>query len=130
MFLPISKDNLRKITENDIETYKKTQLQVLQEAYEKLNKLKNNERITYKNYYDRSHKTKIFRNDQLVMIYSPKTKIGLSTKLLPRWDGPYKIINCISLVNYRVESLDKKRSFVVHLQRMRLYKPWTKKVHN
>ncbi len=130
MFLPISKDNLRKITENDIETYKKTQLQVLQEAYEKLNKLKNNERITYKNYYDRSHKTKIFRNDQLVMIYSPKTKIGLSTKLLPRWDGPYKIINCISLVNYRVESLDKKRSFVVHVQRMRLYKPWTKKVHN
>ena len=116
-----------KISEIDIADYKKVQLQILHEAYEKLNKVKDKGRIAYKNYYDKTHKTKTFLVGGLVMVYTPKTKIGLTTKLLPRWGGPYRVVNCINLVNYRVESLDKKHTFVVHVQRMSQYRPWIKK---
>ena len=127
MFLPISRDHFRSIPATEIAEYKKGLLRVLQEAYAKLNDHKEKERACYKRYYDRTHKTRVFQVDEQVMIYSPKTKKGLTAKLLPKWTGPYKVTRCISLVNYRVESLDKRNSFVVHVQRMCKYRPWQAK---
>ena len=42
--------------------------------------------------YDRVANTKDFHEGQLVVLYNPQRKKGLSPKLQISWDGPYKII--------------------------------------
>ena len=56
------------------------------------------------------------------MIYFQAPKQGLSLKLLPRWEGPFRIISKIDDVTYECESLNGKKTQTVHVQRMRLFK--------
>ena len=78
-----------------------------------------------KQYYDLSHKVKTFQVGDLVWVHNPIVRTGYSAALEAKWRGPYKVANKLSEVNYRVEDLsnNSKRSFVVHVQRLHLYKP-------
>jgi len=127
LFLPIKRENLRKIEADDIYAYKLERLKQLQAAYEKLNKHKDKEREYYKKQYDKTHKEVEYKVNDLVWIYTPAQTKEISATLMPNWKGLYRVINCINPVNYRVESEDKKQSFTVHVNRMKLYKPWTPK---
>ena len=80
--------------------------------------------MKYKNYYDKTHRQVEFTIGSQVMLYTPRTIKGFSTKFLKRWTGPYKIINKITDLNYRIESLSTKKNESVHVQRLRKYKPW------
>ena len=72
--------------------------------------------------YDQVHKNIEFSLNDLVMVYWPIPKRGLTQKLLPKWDGPFKIIAKLGPVTYRVEKGNKV--FAVHVQRLRKYEPW------
>ena len=126
LFFPLAKTAHRTISGEDIYEYKTKQLKILQNAYNRLNLYKLQGRQKYKAYYDQTHKSIDFELNSQVMLYTPRTKPGFSTKFLASWDGPFIIKNKISPVNYRVESSDKKKSFVVHVQRLRKYRKWTR----
>ncbi|GFT41825.1 transposon Ty3-I Gag-Pol polyprotein [Trichonephila clavipes] len=62
----------------------------------------------------------------LVWIYTPVRKVGLSEKLLRRYFGPYQVLRRLSAVTYEVQDFDpasRKRKLreVVHVLRMKPY---------
>ena len=57
------------------------------------------------------------------MIYFPVAKVNLTYKLIPKWEGPFRVVERVNDLNYRVQDLsNSKRVFMVHVQRMLLYK--------
>ena len=61
-----------------------------------------------------------FEVGQRVWVYTPKTKKGLSKKLLHKWFGPYRIIEQSSPVQFRLHTdTNKEVTFVVHANRMK-----------
>ncbi|GFS63502.1 transposon Ty3-I Gag-Pol polyprotein [Trichonephila clavipes] len=62
----------------------------------------------------------------LVWVYTPVRKVGLSEKLLRRYFGPYQVLSRLSAVIYEVQDFDpasRKRKLreVVHVLRMKPY---------
>lgn len=62
----------------------------------------------------------------LVWIFTPVRKVGLSEKLLKRYFGPYRVLRQLSDVTYEVEDCDltsrrRKRKDTVHVLRMKPY---------
>jgi len=125
LFLPVN-PNQRKINQTDIDEYKIDLIKTLKNAYSLLNKTKENERMKYKLYYDKSHKQVAFNKDDLVWVYTKvnSTDPTLSTKLLARWRGPYKILNKLNEVNYRVLEIATEKNKIVHVSRISKYRPW------
>ena len=123
LFLPIKQNNKRQITTEDVSKYKFQLLKKLQDAYAKLNEDKVAHRDVYKTYYDKTDKEVSFEVGQYVMLFTPRTEVGITTKFLSRWTGPYKVTSKISPVNYRLEAYPN----AVHVQRLRRYRPWIPK---
>ena len=80
----------------------------------------------YKFRYDCNHKKVKYKINDVVMVYWPIPKRGYTQKLLPKWKGPYQIIDQIGPYTYRVklDSRSKQHTLVVHVQRLKLYEPW------
>ena len=73
-----------------------------------------------KDYYDQVAKEPIFVVGQRVWVYTPRTKKGLSRKLLHNWLGPYRIVEQSSPVHFRLRTdTNKKVTFAVHANRMK-----------
>ena len=125
LFLPINKSQ-RKVNQKDIDLYKVDLVKTLKEAYAKLNTTKENERERYKLYYDKTHKEVIFDVGDEVWVYfkAQTTDKTLSVKFLANWKGPYVVIERIHSVNYRVKEFDSEKNQIVHVSRMRKYRPW------
>jgi len=45
-----------------------------------------------KDYYDQKTKEPVFEVGQRVWVYTPRTRKGLSKKLMDNWLGPYRIV--------------------------------------
>ena len=131
MIAGVNLKNNRSIQAKDLEEFKQHLYIQLKDTYEALDLHKETTRKTYKQYYDKGQKDIAFNVEDLVMVRFPAMKEGLSYKLLEHWDGPYKVIAKIDNVTYRVriESNNGRRSRLdpVHVQRMKLYKPWIAK---
>ena len=91
------------------------------EAYDKLQQDKVNERDVFKRRYDSRHHDIHFEPGDNVMLFTPRTEKGMSTKFLARWTGPYKISAKVNPVNYRLEGHQN----LVYVQRLRKYRPWS-----
>ncbi len=75
-----------------------------------------------KDYYDQKSKMPDFEVGQRVWVFTPKTKKGLSRKLLHNWYGPYRIVEQSSPVHYRLRTdTNKKVTFAVHANRMKAF---------
>ena len=60
-----------------------------------------------------------FKEGDLVWVYFGHPEKGKTHKLLPRFDGPYQIINKLDNVTYRVKR--DKQIIVTHVQRLLKY---------
>lgn len=70
-------------------------------------------------YYDQKANMPTFEVGQRVWVYTPKTKEGLSEKLLNNWFGLYRIVGQSSLVHFRLcTDTNKKINFAVHANKM------------
>ena len=70
-----------------------------------------------KDYYERDATSTWY-----AVVYTPKTKRGLSRKLLFSWHGPYTIVAQTSPVNYVLRVADNRRiSTTVHVSHMKPY---------
>jgi transposase InsO family protein len=133
MIAGIAKLGKRSITAEDLDEYKQKMYTQLKMIYEDLDKHKEKTREKYKAYYDSSHKEVLFKEGDLVMVWYAAGQEGLSYKLLPHWKGPYEIATKIDNVTYRVKIVKQNkykeqiRYEPIHVQRLRLYKPWISK---
>ncbi|GFW17348.1 transposon Tf2-11 polyprotein [Trichonephila clavipes] len=76
--------------------------------------------------YDSKHQMVSYAPGDLVWVYTPVRKVGLSEKLLRRYFGPYQMLRRLSAVTYEVQDFDpasRKRKLreVVHVLRMKPY---------
>ena len=59
---------------------------------------------------------------QRVWVFTPKTRKGLSKKLLHHWHGPYRMVKQPSPVNFKLRnSANRLVATPVHVNRMKLY---------
>ncbi|GFU65968.1 hypothetical protein TNCV_3240141 [Trichonephila clavipes] len=80
----------------------------------------------YRRRYDSKHQMVSYAPGDLVWVYTPVRKVGLSEKLLRRYFGPYQVLRRLSAVTYEVQDFDpasRKRKLreVVHVLRMKPY---------
>lgn len=73
--------------------------------------------------YDYAANCEGFEEGELVMLYNPKRRKGLSPKLQTCWEGPYKVVKRINDVVYRIQWNQSTRAKmkVVHLERLAKY---------
>lgn len=75
-----------------------------------------------KAHYDARSKAPDFVEGGKVWIFTPKKYKGLSKKLLHNYHGPYRIVEKLSPVHYRVRTCTNKPvSSTVHANRMKLF---------
>ncbi|UYV72119.1 hypothetical protein LAZ67_9001873 [Cordylochernes scorpioides] len=76
--------------------------------------------------YDQKYTPVYYQKDDLVWVFTPIRKVGLSEKLLKRYFGPYRVTKKLSEVTYEVEPVDpsprsRKAKDIVHVIRMKPY---------
>jgi len=59
-----------------------------------------------------------FSVGDLVWLYNPQRKRGLSPKLQRHWEGPYEVVKRINDILYRIKKLPKGKPRVVHFNRL------------
>ncbi|UYV79514.1 hypothetical protein LAZ67_17002951, partial [Cordylochernes scorpioides] len=77
-------------------------------------------------YYDRKHRPVDYNVGDLVWLFIPVRKVGLSEKLIKKYFGPYRITRKLSPVNYEIEAISdspkrRKTRDTVHVLRMKPY---------
>ena len=113
MAFGVNKDNLRKVEGENTAVYQKNLAVTLKKAYEELINHKAIEQAKYKRYYDQSHKEIIYNIGDKVLVLYDSPAIG---PLMPRWEGPFTIIEKLSPVVYRIENEIKSQQ--------RMYREW------
>jgi transposase InsO family protein len=96
----------------------------LRKVYAEIQQKRDKEIESYKFRYDNRQRNIQFKVGDLVMVFWPVPKQGVSNKLLPKWEGPYKVINKLGDTTYRIEN-DNGRTFAIHVQRLKKYNSWT-----
>ncbi|XP_049308039.1 uncharacterized protein LOC125777350 [Bactrocera dorsalis] len=73
-----------------------------------------------KDRFDQAANSKGFEEGDLVLLYNPLRKKGLSPKLQTAWEGPYMVMKRLNDVVYRIQRNGKARCKmkVVHLERL------------
>ncbi|GFX58632.1 transposon Ty3-I Gag-Pol polyprotein [Trichonephila clavipes] len=76
--------------------------------------------------YDSKHQMVSYAPGDLVWVYTPVRKVGLSEKLLRRYFGTHQVLRRLSAVTYKVQDFDpasqnRKLREVVHVLRMKPY---------
>ena len=75
-----------------------------------------------KEVYDRSAREPEFIVGDRVWVYTPKTKKGLSQKLMHHWHGPFRIVRKCSPVHFKLRRCDNSLvSVTVNANRMKPY---------
>ena len=103
----------------------------LKEVYELVAKLNRKSHQRNKRLYDRRAKVRKFEVEDLVYLYNPKMKVGLTRKFFFPWIGPFKITKKISDLKYEIVIQNDKRQ-VVYINRLKkcynqdLWKPKTR----
>jgi hypothetical protein len=75
--------------------------------------------------YDKNRRESEFLPDQLVLLHRPLQKIGLATKLLPKFIGPFKVLHKLNDVNYVIEDVREEPGrrviMTTHVSQLRPY---------
>ena len=81
-----------------------------------------------KDRYDKKATTIKFGVGDFVVIKNGVKKKGKSKKLKPKFTGPFRLIEKVSEVNFRVKNRGEKRGTVIHVNRMKKFDerkvPW------
>ena len=87
-------------------------------AYKEVAKSNRKAHQRNKRFYDRKAKARHFEGNDLVYLYTPAMKAGLTRKFKKFWSGPYKVIRKISELNYETVSQDNRKQ-IVHINRLK-----------
>jgi hypothetical protein len=101
----------------------------LRSAYKMVQERARKSHATNKRYYDRKARLRQFAPGDIVYLYSPAIKVGVSSKFRRSWTGPYRVTARVSQLTYAVIDQQGKES-VIHVNRMKkAYDPsiWEKR---
>ena len=116
------------VNPDDYVDYKIALLSTLKYAFENISAKRDAETSKYKIRYDAHQKTVKFKIGDFVMVHWSIQKPNLpSKKLLPRWEGPFRIVARIGSLTYRIIRDDGK-TFAIHVMRLRKYDSWPEDV--
>lgn len=73
-----------------------------------------------RNYDGRAHGSDL-KEGEFVWLHNPAKKVGLSPKLMCRWEGPYLIIKRLSSVVFRIQRGPRVKPKVIHYDRLKPY---------
>jgi len=90
----------------------------LRMAYKEAAKANRKAHQRNKRFYDRKAKARHFKENDLVNLYTPAMKAGLTRKFNKFWSGPYKVIRKISELNYEIVSQGNRKK-IVHINRLK-----------
>ncbi|GBM51974.1 hypothetical protein AVEN_45880-1 [Araneus ventricosus] len=79
-------------------------------------------RVRKKTHYDSGATEHHFKKGDLVWMYNPKRRRGLSPKLQQNWEGPYTIVKKLNDVIYRVQRSPNAKPKVIHINRLTPYR--------
>ncbi|VEN40030.1 unnamed protein product [Callosobruchus maculatus] len=68
--------------------------------------------------YDVGSSETAYQPGDLVWLYNPQKRHGLTPKLQSSWEGPYKVVKKINDVIYRIKKADGGKPTVVHFNRL------------
>jgi hypothetical protein len=71
-----------------------------------------------KRYYERKAKEREFGVGDIVYLFNPVKKPGKCAKFRKFWHGPFKIVEQVAKLDYRIENSQGKQ-FVVHQNRLK-----------
>jgi len=79
--------------------------------------------IIQKKYHDKIHTTVNYNINDLVMVKFPFLEVGKSPKLGPIYRGPFKIIDKINELNYKIKLILNNKEVIdtVHIRRLKPY---------
>lgn len=93
--------------------------QGLHDAYKIARQNMKKSKQTAKTYYDKNTKIKNFKVGDSVWLKNEAVRRGRSAKLSPKWLGPYKVIERIGDVNYRIKM--GRGEHVIHANRLKYH---------
>ncbi|VDI05438.1 Hypothetical predicted protein [Mytilus galloprovincialis] len=71
--------------------------------------------------YDLKQSGKPYKENDLVWLFTPRKKKGLSPKLQKFWVGPYRIVKKLSDANYMIQLEGSLAKRIVHYNRLKIY---------
>ena len=71
--------------------------------------------------YDLRQSGKPYKEDDLVWLFTPRKKKGLSPKLQKLWSGPFRIVKKLSDANYVIQKEGSLVKQVVHFNRLKIF---------
>jgi hypothetical protein len=75
--------------------------------------------------YDDKHLDVTFDPESVVMVYYEEAhRLGESTKLISKWVGPYRVVEAVNAVTYRVRHINTGNELIAHVNRLRKIKPY------
>ena len=120
-------DNLIRYTDtselfSSVSDFRSRMLVAKREALELAMEHNQRAHMKIKDRYDLSHDDLEFSIGELVWLFTPNKKKGLSPKLMSRWSGPYRIVDKNSKVNYVLsDESGKKLKQIIHINRLKKY---------
>ena len=72
-------------------------------------------------YYDCSSKKRSFKPGQLVWLHDPSRKVGISSKLVNKWKGPFVVTKTLDDIICMVKQSSKGRPKAYHIDRLHPY---------
>ena len=81
-------------------------------------------RWTQRDLYDSNQHPSILQDNDLVVLYKPSRQVGLSTKFLTHWSGPFKMVRRVHKELHVIEELNTHARQSVYVQRLARYFPY------
>ena len=94
----------------------------LKEAYHNVTGIQDRQ----KEQYDKTVRGDSYQVGDLVWLHNPVVPRSQSKKLHRSWIGPYRIIECVSTTNYRIQSLPTRKKVIVHFNCLKPCIPGTR----
>jgi hypothetical protein len=92
----------------------------LRMAYKEIGHSNQRSHLKNKRLYDQKAKIRSFEKGDLVYLYNPAVKRGLSRKFHRAWFGPHRVTTKVTDLNYEIVD-QKGRKQVIHSNRLKPY---------
>lgn len=107
-----------------LEDYKAELIARLRQAFERAREQSELAKERRKIYYDKRARQSDLKSGDLILLYTPVVGKGLTHKLTKPWKGPYRIVEQIGPVTFRIQKPEGRETQLVHANRLKkFYEP-------
>lgn len=112
-------DGPRRVPYGSLDDYRTELTSRLQIAHDIARETLKEAAFRRKRHYDKGTEGALFRVGDRVYVEQPQGGVGLARKLSPKWRGPYRVIEQLSPVTFRVREITGGAIATVHANRLK-----------